>query len=155
MAVFNRNRIFNRNQKNDNINKTMTTKHLVNMSGATRVALNGYDPVSCFTDEKPANGNFEITAEHKGATYYFTSEEHKSMFEANPDHYAPQFGGFCAFGISKGALLPADMVTAQVYNDKLYVNLNNDVVEMFEKDKDAVIAKAAENWPAIHKKNAA
>jgi len=75
--------------------------------------------------------------------------------EANPDKYAPQFGGFCAFGVSVEALFPADIATWQVYNDKLYINLNHDIVEMFEKDKDGAIAKAAENCPSLQEKNAA
>ena len=144
--------IFSRKQQNSNNNMK---KHLVNTSGATKVALNGFDPVSFFTDENPANGNFEITGEHKGATYYFTSEEHKSMFEANPDKYVPQNGGFCTFGVSVGALFPVDITTAQVYKGKLYANLNKDILEMFEKDKDEAIAKAAKNWPGLHEKNAA
>jgi YHS domain-containing protein len=122
----------------------------INTSGATGVALNGFDPVSFF-DGKPANGNFEKTATHKGATYYFVSDENKKKFEAKPDHYAPQYGGFCAFGVSVGAVFPVDMTTAQVYKDKLYINLNSDIVAMFEKDKDGAIAKADKNWPGLSK----
>lgn len=128
--------------------------NLVNTAGASGVALSGYDAVSFFTDSKPVNGNPEITAVHKGATYFFSSDGHKKVFESNPDKYAPQFGGFCAFGTSVGALFPIDVNTAQVYKDKLYVNLNPDVLVEFEKDKDGTIAKAEKNWPDLEKKNA-
>jgi len=135
--------------------KNTMTKNLVNISGASKVALSGYDPVAFFTDLKAVNGNFKITSEHKGATYYFVNEDHKKTFESNPEKYAPHNGGFCTFGVSVGALFPVDITTAQVYNDKLYLNLNHDILEMFEKDKDGVIAKAAENWPTLHEKHAA
>ena len=130
------------------------TKELVNVSGASDVALNGYDPVAFFTDSQPTNGNFKITETHHGATYYFANKQHKTMFAADPDKYAPQTGGFCSFGVSVGALFPVDINTWQVYNGKLYLNLNPDILEMFKKDIDGNIAKAAKNWPGLVEKNA-
>ena len=129
-----------------------SSNNLVNVSGATKVALNGYDPISFFED-KPANGDFKITSKYQGATYYFTSKDHKKLFDSNPAKYAPKYGGFCAFGVSVGALLPVDVKTAQVYKDKLYINLNSDVLEMFNKDLDSIIAKADKNWPTVANKN--
>ena len=125
------------------------TKDLVNVAGASEVALNGYDPVAFFTDAKPVNGDFKITTTHRGATYYFANKEHKRLFSADPDKYAPQNGGFCSFGVSVGALFPVDINTWQVYNDKLYLNLNPDILQMFKKDMDKSIAKAAKNWPGL------
>lgn len=130
-----------------------TAADLVNTSGASGVALSGYDPVAFFTDKKPVNGNFQITAKHRGATYFFASEEHKAMFAKNPNKYAPQCGGFCAFGVSVGALFPVDINTWQVRNNKLYLNLNPDILKMFNKDLDGNIAKAAKNWPGLAAKH--
>lgn len=129
------------------------TKDLVNTSGASNVALNGYDPVAFFTVSTPMNGDFNVTATHRGATYYFTTEQNKRMFESNPDKYAPQTGGFCTFGVSVGALFPVDINTAQVYKDKLYVNLNPGILDMFNKDRDDAIAKAEKNWTGLVAKN--
>src|SRR6266852_5519025 len=95
---------------------------LVNVSGASKVAVSGYDPVAFFTDSKPVNGSPSITAEHQGATYFFASEEHKKLFTENPDKYAPQFGGYCAFGVGLGKLFPVDINTAQVRDGKLFLN---------------------------------
>lgn len=126
-----------------------TAADLVNTSGASGVAISGYDPVAFFTDKKPVNGNFQIVAKHRGATYFFASEQHKAMFSKNPDKYAPQCGGFCAFGVSVGALFPVDINTWQVRNNKLYLNLNPDILKMFNKDLDGNISKAAKNWPGL------
>jgi hypothetical protein len=87
------------------------------------------------------------------ATYYFKNEAHKKQFEANPDKYAPQHGGFCAFGVSKGGLFPVDVTTADVYKGKLYLNLNHDMVVLFNKDKDGAIAKADENFLGLVEKH--
>lgn len=127
---------------------------LVNVSGASKIALNGYDTVAFFTDSKPVNGAPNITAEYKGATWFFASEEHKKLFTENPEKYAPQCGGYCAFGVSVGALFPVDITTWQVRNDKLYFNLNHDILKKFNEDFDGNVAKAEANWPKLVKKHA-
>jgi YHS domain-containing protein len=122
---------------------------LVNVSGASRIALGGYDPVAFFTDSKPVNGSPFITASHQGATYFFGSEEHKKLFTENPDHYAPQFGGYCAYGVGLDKLFPVDIKTWQVRDGKLYLNLNSDVLKKFNADFDGNLAKADKNWPGL------
>ena len=126
---------------------------LVNVSGKSKVAVGGCDTVAFFTDSKPVNGSPAITAEYQGATYFFASEEHKQLFTETPAKYAPQTGGFCAYGVSVGKLFPVDINTWQVRNDKLYLNLNADVLKKFNADFDGNVAKAEKNWPALVKKN--
>ena len=89
----------------------MATTHiehgeLINTSGASGIALDGYDPVAFFTDGKPMNGNPGISATHKGATYFFVSEEHRDLFEADPEQYLPQFGGYCASALRRTRCSP-------------------------------------------------
>lgn len=127
---------------------------LVNVSGASKIAVSGYDTVAFFTDAKPVNGSPAITAEYQGATWFFASEEHKALFAAHPEKYAPQCGGFCAYGVSVGALFPVDISTWQVRNEKLYLNLNQDILKKFNADFDANVAKADKNWPTLAKKHA-
>ncbi len=126
---------------------------LVNVSGASNVAINGYDPVAFFTDARPVNGSPSISATHQGAVYFFASEEHRKMFTQNPDKYAPQYGGFCAFGVALDALFPVDISTWQVRNGKLYLNLNHDILSKFNADFDGNVAKASKNWPGLVRKN--
>ena len=126
---------------------------LVNVSGASKAAVSGYDTVAFFTDSKPVNGSPFITAEHQGATYYFATEEHKKLFAANPAKYVPQFGGFCAFGVAEGKLFPVDISTWQVRDGKLYLNLNPDVLKAFNADLEGKLAKARQNWPGLVEQN--
>ena len=126
---------------------------LVNVSGASKVALNGYDTVAFFTDSRPLNGSPFISAEYQGATYFFTTEEHKQLFTANPAKYAPQFGGFCAFGVALDKLFPVDISTWQVRDGKLYLNLNPDIRKKFNADFSANAAKASTNWPGLVARN--
>lgn len=122
---------------------------LVNVSGASKIAVNGYDPVAFFTDSKPVNGSPFITAEHQGATYFFVSEEHKKLFTEHPDKYAPQFGGFCAYGVGLDKLFPVDITTWQVRDGKLYLNLNADILKAFNADFAGNVTKADKNWPGL------
>jgi hypothetical protein len=122
---------------------------LVNVAGASGIALDGYDPVAFFTEGKPMHGDPGISAIYKGATYLFATREHKTSFEANPGKYAPQYGGFCAYGVSMGGLAPVDINTWQIRDGKLYLNLNPAILDLFNKDFGSCVAKAEKKWPDL------
>src|SRR5262250_152955 len=77
-----------------------TAKDLLNLDNG--VAIQGYDPVAFFTDSRPVKGNPQFQSEYRGAKYYFVSAEHKATFDREPAKYEPQFGGYCAYGASRG-----------------------------------------------------
>lgn len=125
-------------------------KELVNTAGASGIAVGGFDTVAFFTDKKPVNGDPGISSSYHGATYIFASKEHKDLFDATPEQYLPQCGGFCAFGVSVNALFPVDIVnTWQVRDGKLYFNLNKSILKSFNKDFKGNVAKADKNWPEL------
>ena len=126
---------------------------LINVSGASGIALNGYDTVAFFTEKKPVHGDPGISIKYQGATYLFSSKENRDKFESAPAKYAPQYGGFCAYGASVGALFPVDVDTWQVKNGKLYLNLNPAILEAFNKDFKGNVKKATANWPDLKSKN--
>lgn len=127
---------------------------LVNVSGASKAAIDGFDPVAFFTDARPVNGSPFIAADYRGATYYFASEEHKKLFVANPEKYAPQYGGYCAFGVALDKLFPVDITTWQVRDGKLYLNLNHNILKQFNAEFEANVTKANHNWPGLQAKQA-
>lgn len=130
---------------------TAVAGELVNVAGASGIALDGYDPVTFFTDGKPTHGDPGVTATYKGATYQFASKAHKAQFEGNPEKYAPQFGGFCAYGAALGKLFPVDIATWQIRNEKLYLNLNPAIASEFNKNPEKNISRAEANWPGLVK----
>ncbi|MEO1237570.1 MAG: YHS domain-containing (seleno)protein [Planctomycetota bacterium] len=115
----------------------------------TGLALRGYDPVSFFVGDEPQQGNFQIAAQHHGATYWFASEDNKKTFEADPHRYLPQFGGYCAYGVAIGRKFSADPEVYLVRDGKLYVNLNPAIAEVFTGDLDKHIDDAQSNWSRI------
>ncbi len=115
----------------------------------TEGAINGYDPVSYFKDGKPAKGDQKHSYNWKDANWYFVSEENLTMFKANPEKYAPQFGGYCAYGMANGHKAPTEPDAWTIVNNKLYFNYNKDVLSKWKKDEDELIKKADSNWPVV------
>ena len=113
------------------------------------LALKGYDPVAFFREGKPLRGEDTLRFEHKGATYLFSSAAHRDAFVANPEVYLPQYGGFCAYGASRGYKADSDPAAFSVVDGKLYVNYNAQVREEWLKDPRRYILQADEKWSAV------
>jgi YHS domain-containing protein len=114
-------------------------------------ALKGFDPVSYFADGRPAAGNAAISYRWRGAIWLFSTEEHRTAFIADPARYAPQFGGYCAFAVSRGTTADGDPLQWAVVDDKLYVNTNAFAMELWDKDRPGNIRAGNSNWPLIPK----
>lgn len=114
-------------------------------AGVTRVALKGYDPVSYFTDGVPQQGSAEFTVAFDDTTYWFKSAEHRAAFAADPEHYAPQFDGFCAVQLSRGRKVEADPEAWTINNGKLYVFSGKRGVLIFNERPIDIAQKADEN----------
>ncbi len=114
------------------------------------LALSGNDAVSYFKDGKPVAGKPAFTYNWIDATWRFSSAENRDAFAKNPEKYAPQYGGYCAFGTSQGHLVPGDLQAWKVVDNKLYLNYNKDVQKYWLQDVYGNIQKADENWPKLH-----
>ncbi|BDS07162.1 hypothetical protein NT6N_22020 [Oceaniferula spumae] len=133
--------------------KVTVEKSLVNTSGVTQIAINGFDPVAFFTEGKAVHGEPEITSTHEGAVYMFASHEHKESFNKEPGKYLPQYGGFSALAASYGSLLPVDISTWKVRDGKLYLDLNPEYADDFHADFASNVEKADAQWPKLIEKN--
>jgi len=114
----------------------------------SNVAIQGYDPVSYFTSE-PTLGNSDINSTYEGATYQFINQENKALFDANPQKYIPQYGGFCAVAVSEGKLVPIDPKTYKITNDKLYLFYNGEhgnTKPQWEADEVNKLRDADSHW---------
>jgi YHS domain-containing protein len=111
----------------------------------------GYDVVAYFTDGKPTPGSERFTFEYGGVKWQFASREHRDQFAADPARYAPQFGGFCSWGVANGKLFDVDPVNGwKIVDGKLYLNFNGDINNTFARDAKGFISKAERNWPALN-----
>ena len=115
----------------------------------TGLAIQGYDPVAYHTMGKPTKGDFQITSTYKDATYRFASEENKAKFDADPAAYAPQYGGYCAFGTAMGFKFDGDPTVWKIVDGELFLNLAPAVQARWEKDVPGFIEQADANWVEI------
>jgi len=113
------------------------------------IALRGYDPVAYFKSGQPVRGTVAYTAEYRGSTFQFASQANRDAFVAAPAKYAPQYGGFCAFGAAGGYKAATDPTAFSVVDGKLYLNYDRAVQKEWSKDVPGFIAKADKNWPTV------
>lgn len=116
---------------------------------AQGVAIKGHDPVAYFNASQPTKGAMAYTASHRGATYWFASAANRDAFKANPDKYAPQFGGFCAMGVALDKKLDGDPTAWKIVDGKLYLNVSKTVQQKWLEDVPGNLVKANANWPEI------
>ena len=114
-----------------------------------RTALRGTDPVAYFTDGRPVEGSRRFTHEWQGATWRFASAQNRDSFAADPERYAPQYGGYCAWAVSQGYTASTDPEAWRIVDGKLYLNYSKSVQRRWEKDIPGNIAKADRNWPGL------
>jgi len=117
------------------------------------LALRGFDPVAYFTQNKALKGEPQLTTVYKGVTYEFASKEDQATFQGNPEMYVPQFGGFCAFAVSKGAKADIDPHAFAINDGKLYVNYSERALQAYQKDIKGNTEKADHNWPEVAKQS--
>ncbi len=113
----------------------------------TGVAIHGYDPVAYFTEGAPQKGDPAHSYEWKGATWHFASAENRDAFAANPEKYAPKYGGYCAYAVARGKAVPADPDVWTIVEGELYLNLSPNVRKVWQEDMSANITAANNNWP--------
>jgi len=115
------------------------------------VAVRGYDSVAYFTQGKPVKGVDAYSTEWSGATWKFSSNEHLELFENDPEKYAPQYGGYCAYGVAMNNLIKIDPDVWTIVDDKLYLNFNASVKRKWVKDIPGYISKADSNFENLLK----
>lgn len=115
------------------------------------LALKGYDPVAYFTDSRPLKGSADSSYEWMGATWWFANSVNRDLFRTNPEKYAPQFGGYCAWAVSNGYTADIDPEAFRIIDGRLYLNYNKDVQKKWEAAIAQRIEDANRNWPSLHK----
>jgi YHS domain-containing protein len=113
-------------------------------------AIKGYDAVAYFSEQKATEGKIEFAYEWSGSKWLFSSQANLDAFKADPHKYAPQYGGFCAYGVSENHKSPTDPNAWTIVDGKLYLNYSLKVKELWSKDIPARILKANQLWPSLN-----
>ncbi|MEP2988847.1 MAG: YHS domain-containing (seleno)protein [Parasphingorhabdus sp.] len=139
-----------------------TTTSMVVVSGAAiagptftgvegaNVAVSGYDVTSYFSGSGvPVKGSKAHRVSYKGTDYYFATASNADKFKSSPAQFAPQYGGHCAWAMSRGSLAPGDPLLSKVVDGKLYLNFNRNVQKTWLSDIPGFVSKANTEWPKI------
>ncbi|MBC7828786.1 MAG: YHS domain-containing protein [Chitinophagaceae bacterium] len=115
-------------------------------------AISGYDAVAYFSDGKHMEGKTEFSHHWKSANWHFASAKNLEAFKKDPEKYAPQYGGYCAYGMAQGYKAPTDPAAWSIVNGKLYLNYNKDVQKLWNENQAKSIERSDKNWPGIKNK---
>ena len=118
----------------------------------TGLSLRGYDAVAYFAVNNAVKGDAKYSYVWNGATWLFSSEENMNKFKADPEAYAPEFGGYCAYAVSEGYTADADPEAWKIVDGKLYLNYNRDVQKTWEKNEAERIVNGKKNWQQLKTK---
>ena len=129
--------------------KTVLAVDPVSTGFFSNKAIKGYDTVAYFTQNKPVEGSSDYQTEYLGAQWLFSSQENLDLFLAEPEKYAPQYGGYCAWAVSqnKTASIRPDLFT--IVDGKLYLNYNDKINDRWLKDQTKLIEQADQHWPEL------
>ena len=112
-------------------------------------AVAGYDPVAYFTENMPVKGDPSIVFKYRGALWLFSSAANRDAFKADPEKYAPQYGGYCAYAVSQGYTAKGEPEVWKIVDGKLYLNFSRGVQKRWQRDIPGHITSANANWPSV------
>jgi len=127
----------------------MTGKPVNTLGSAEGIAIRGYDPVAYFREDGPRRGSPAHAVRHDGATWHFASAANRALFLADPERYKPAYGGFCAYGTSRGYLVKTEPEAWSIVDGRLYLNYDLDVRDIWSKDTKTYLARSERNWPNL------
>lgn len=113
------------------------------------LALGGYDVVAYFNDNRAMKGSTQFRHEWGSAVWLFSSARNLQLFRRDPGRYMPQYGGYSAFGITRGAIEDSDPTNFQVIDNKLYLYPNGEHRQMFDSNRERNIQFGNINWERI------
>jgi hypothetical protein len=127
------------------------SKPAVNLSRG-QLAVRGYDAVAYWTAGRPTLGAAEFEHRWNGAVWRFATAANRDMFANDPTRYAPAFGGYCAYAVSRGYTADGDPEAWRIVDGRLYLNYSKRVQRLWEEDIPGNIAKGRRNWPGVLEK---
>jgi YHS domain-containing protein len=130
---------------------TPAEAQVINRNG-TRWAIGGYDPVAYVTEGRAVRGDEAHQHRWGGATWLFSSAEHKDRFAANPGRWAPKYGGYCAYAMAQGQTVRIDPDVFTVHQGRLYLNYDAATGRRWNGDRARYIREADERWPEVRKR---
>jgi hypothetical protein len=119
------------------------------INASNGVAIQGYDVVAYLTEQQAVKGHRAFSHRWQGVSWQFASADNRDRFARTPEAFAPQFGGFCAYGVSRGYAVEIDPQAFAIVDGRLYLNYSRRVQATWNRDRAGYIEKARQNWPRV------
>ena len=132
---------------------TLDKKGLLSSFEETGIAIRGFDTVAYFTQGSAIKGDAKFSVDWNDATWLFSTQEHADLFKSDPEAYAPQYGGYCAYGVSQDYLVKIEGDQWKIEDDKLYLNYSKSVQKTWLKDIPGYIQEADSKFPNLLETN--
>lgn len=116
---------------------------------ANDLAIGGYDAVAYHTQKAAVAGNGQFRIRWKDAEWQFSTQANRDLFAKEPEKYAPQYGGHCAFAVAGGSTAAGDPNVWDVINGRLYINLSTGTQSIWRRDTAGMIQRGDQNWPRV------
>ncbi len=117
------------------------------------IALQGYDPVAYFTQNKAVKGSKQFAVSAEGIVYYLSSEANKALFLKDYKKYEPQYGGWCSYALgNSNEKVEIDVNKFKIIDGKLYLfyySWTNNTLNKWNKDETNLKTKATANWAVL------
>lgn len=113
------------------------------------VAIDGFDPVAYFEDHRAVKGRPSLSYVYRGSTFLFASSAHRDMFVQTPERFAPQFGGYCAYGVAEGVKAAIEGTIWEVVEGRLYLNHDPQVQAKWKANRSVLLREAQAIWPSV------
>lgn len=126
-----------------------SAKDSINTTLFGNLAIEGYDTVAYFTENRAKKGSREFETTWMEAKWRFASAEHRDLFVANPEKYAPQYGGYCAYAVAKNSTASIEPEQFEIVDGRLYLNYNAKIKSRWLDQRDEFIVAADANWPSV------
>ena len=110
------------------------------------VMLKGADVVAYFTENRYVQGQANNKSTYEGVTFHFASAANKALFDRDPRKYLPEYGGYCANGISYGIPWGGDADRFKMINGKLYIFGGQGSLDAWNLDEKRNFALAEKYW---------
>jgi len=121
----------------------------INTTFFGNLAIEGYDPVAYFTQNKAVEGNEKYQTKWMDANWRFSTVKNLTLFKENPEKYAPQYGGYCAYAVSQNSVAGIKPELFTIHNSKLYLNYNRNINKKWRQDRGQYIIDANQYWPQL------
>ncbi len=131
------------------LSPSLFAKNKIYTSFFSKTAAGGYDVVAYFKANKAQKGHKKFMFSYKGAHWFFLNQENQKAFEAQPEKYEPQYGGYCAYAVSQGQTAKGDPLHWEIHEGKLYFNYNESIHKKWLNDKQKFINQSIKNWPGV------